>query len=126
LGALVLVALSLWLRVNFVGQVVGSARMDRQISDRQAENARIAAENEVLKARAAFVESPAFAEQAAREQLGYAREGDTVILPTLPERTLSPAASAAAPVLAPPPQPNWQGWLLAFFPPEAHPAALML
>jgi hypothetical protein len=109
LVALVLVALSLWLLVNFVGQVVISARMDRQIADRHA----------ALKDRVAFAESPAFAEQIAREQLGYTREGDTVILPTLPERKPAPASSAPPPVPAPAPQPNWRGWLRAFFPPQS-------
>jgi len=123
LVALVLVVLSLWLLVNFVGQVVVSARMDRQIEERQAQNERIASENAALKARAAFVESPAFAEQIAREQLGYARDGDTVILPTLPERKPAPVSSAPMPIPAPPPQPNWSGWLHAFFPQESHLAA---
>ena len=115
--ALVLAALSLWLLVNFVGQVVAGARMDRQIVERQAANAQIEAENKALEQRAAFAESPAFAEQIAREQLGYAREGDTVILPTLPERTQVPAAAAAAPLPAPAHQPNWRGWVRALFPP---------
>jgi cell division protein FtsB len=122
LVVLVLVALSLWLLVNFVGQVVAAARMDRQIADRQAENARIAAENQALKDRVSFAESPAYAEQIAREQLGYAREGDTVILPTLPERKAAPVTTAPAPLPAPPAQPNWRGWLRAFFPaPPASP-----
>jgi cell division protein FtsB len=116
LVVLVLVALSLWLLVNFVGQVVAAARMDRQIADRQAENARIEAENQALKDRVSFAESPAYAEQIAREQLGYAREGDTVILPTLPERKAAPVTTAPAPLPAPPAQPNWRGWLRAFFP----------
>jgi cell division protein FtsB len=116
LVALVLVGLSLWLLVNFVGQVVSGARMDRQIADKQAENAQIEARNAALKDRIAFAESPAFAEQIAREQLGYAREGDTVILPTLPERKPAPASAAPAPVPPPPAQPNWRGWLNAFFP----------
>jgi cell division protein FtsB len=122
LVVLVLVALSLWLLVNFVGQVVAAARMDRQIADRQAENARIEAENQALKDRVSFAESPAYAEQIAREQLGYAREGDTVILPTLPERKAAPVTTAPAPLPAPPAQPNWRGWLRAFFPaPPASP-----
>jgi cell division protein FtsB len=121
LVVLVLAALSLWLLVNFVGQVVVAARMDRQIADRQAENARIEAANEALKQRVGFAESPAYAEQIAREQLGAAREGDTVLLPTLPERKPERAVAAPVPVPAPPAQPNWRGWLHAFFPQDSHP-----
>jgi hypothetical protein len=101
-----------------VGQVIASARMDRQIAEKQAEMARIDAENQALKDRLAFAESPAFAEQIAREQLGYAREGDTVILPTLPERPIVPLAAAPAPLPAPAPEPNWQGWVRAIFSPD--------
>jgi cell division protein FtsB len=119
---LVLVALSLWLLVNFVGQVVAAARMDRQIADRQAENAKIEAGNQALTDRVGFAESPAYAEQIAREQLGYAREGDTVILPTLPERKVAPVANLPAPLPAPPSVPNWRGWLRAFFPPSTRPS----
>jgi cell division protein FtsB len=113
--ALVLVILALWLLANFVGQVIASARMDRQIAEKQAEMAQIAAENQALKDRLVFAESPAFAEQIAREQLGYAREGDTVVLPTLPERSAAFAPAAPAPLQAPPPEPNWRGWMRALF-----------
>jgi cell division protein FtsB len=123
LVALVLALLSLWLLVNFVGQVVASARMDRQIADKEAELAKAEAELAPLKDRVAFTESPAYAEQIAREQLGFAREGDTVILPTLPERKPALADTAPAPLPPPAPQSNWRGWLRALFPPEAHVAA---
>ncbi|HEX5691273.1 MAG TPA: septum formation initiator family protein [Roseiflexaceae bacterium] len=121
LVVLVLVALSLWLLANFVGQVVVAARMDRQIAERQAENAQIKTENQALTDRMQFAESPAYAEQVAREQLGYAREGDTVILPTLPEHKAAPSSAAPAPLPAPPKQPNWRGWLNAFASPASRP-----
>jgi cell division protein FtsB len=118
--ALVLVVISLWLLVNFIGQVVVAARMDRQIADKQAEITEIEAANAALKDHVAYAESPAYAEQIAREQLGYAREGDTVILPTLPDRLTAPAA-APAPLPPPAHEPNWRGWLHAFFPPNTTP-----
>jgi cell division protein FtsB len=111
-----LVALSLWLLANFVGQVIASARMDRQIVEKQAELAKAEAELASLKDRVAFAESPAYAEQVAREQLGFARAGDTVILPTLPDRKPVLAAAAPIPLPAPAPQPNWRGWVRALFP----------
>jgi cell division protein FtsB len=118
--ALVLVVISLWLLVNFIGQVVVAARMDRQIADKQAEMTQIEAGNAALKDHVTYAESPAYAEQIAREQLGYAREGDTVILPTLPDRLTAPAA-APPPLPAPAHEPNWRGWLHAFFPPNTTP-----
>jgi cell division protein FtsB len=116
LVALVLVALSLWLLANFVGQVIASARMDRQIVEKQAEMAKSEAELASLKDQVAFAESPAYAEQVAREQLGFAREGDTVVLPTLPERKAALAVAVPVPLPAPPPQSNWRGWVRALFP----------
>ncbi len=118
--ALVLVVISLWLLVNFIGQVIVAARMDRQIADKQAEMTQIEAGNAALKDHVTYAESPAYAEQIAREQLGYAREGDTVILPTLPDRLTAPAA-APPPLPAPAHEPNWRGWLHAFFPPNTTP-----
>jgi cell division protein FtsB len=120
LVALVLAALSLWLLINFVGQVIASARMDRQIADRAAELAKAEADLGPLKDRVTFAESSAYAEQIAREQLGFAREGDTVVLPTLPERKPALAAAAPVPLPAPAAQPNWRGWLRALFPLDAH------
>jgi len=111
------VTLSLWLLAHFVGQVVEAARMDRQIAEQQAANAQIEAENAALKAQVIHAESPAYAEQIAREQLGYARDGDTVILPTLPEQVAIPPA-APNPLPPPPHEPNWRGWLRAFFSPD--------
>src|SRR5438046_5384316 len=80
-----LVALSLWLLASFVTQVITSAQMERRKEELRAEIARLEAENVALKDQVAFAESPVYAERAAREQLGYAREGDTVILPTFPQ-----------------------------------------
>src|SRR5262245_45072114 len=113
LVALVLVVLSLWLLANFVGQVIASARMDRQIAEKQADLSKAEAALAPLKDRVAFAESPAYAEQIAREQLGFAREGDTVVLPTLPERRPALATTAPVPLPAPAPEPNWRGWVRA-------------
>jgi cell division protein FtsB len=119
--AFALVALSLWLLVHFIGQVVDGARMDRQIADKQAEIARIEDGNAALKQQVVSAESPAHIEQIAREQLGYAREGDTVILPTLPERTAPPDAHPSTRLPAAAAEPNWRGWFHAFFPPPQAP-----
>lgn len=116
-----LVALSLWLLASFVGQVITSAQMERRKQELQAENAQIEAENEHLKAQVAYAESPVYADRIAREQLGYAREGDTVILPTFPESTTVAIAPTPAPLPASAPQPNWRGWVQAFFPPAQAP-----
>jgi hypothetical protein len=78
--------------------------------------AKAEAELASLKDQVAFAESPAYAEQVAREQLGFAREGDTVVLPTLPEHKPAAAVAAPIPLAAPAPEANWRGWVRALFP----------
>lgn len=121
IATLGLVALSLWLLASFVSQVITSAQMERRKDDLHAEIARIEAENAALKDQVAYAESPVYAERAAREQLGYAREGDTVVLPTFPQTTPTPDAPPAPAPVAPTAQPNWRGWARALFPPAEAP-----
>jgi cell division protein FtsB len=116
-----LVVLSLWLLASFVSQVITSAQMERRKDDLRAEIARLEAANAALKDQVAFAESPVYAEQAAREQLGYAREGDNVILPTFPQSTAVPAIPAPVTVISPTAEPNWRGWARALFPPADAP-----
>jgi cell division protein FtsB len=116
-----LVALSLSLLASFVGQVITSAQMERRKDELRGEIAQLEAENAALKDRVAFAESPVYAERAAREQLGYAREGDTVILPTFPQSTAVPAMPSAVSPISPTTEPNWRGWARALFPPAETP-----
>lgn len=116
-----LLGFSLWMLANFVGQVITSAQMERRAEELQAEITKIAAENEHLKEQVAYAESPVYAERIAREQLNYAREGDTVILPTFPDITPTPLAPTAVPLPPIVSEPNWQGWMRALFPPATAP-----
>lgn len=115
LALVVLLLITLSVLVNFGEQVVRSARMENQRRELEAEVARLKAENGQLEGAAAFAESDVYVERRARELLGYAREGDKVILPQLPPP--QPTAAPAPPALPPPaPAPNWQRWWHAFFP----------
>lgn len=119
LGALMLLFIGL-LIVNFVGQVLQSAQLESRRAELEAEVAVLRAENARLEGAVAFSESDVYAERVAREQLGYAREGDTVIF----LREAPPAAHAPLPdpaVTTPTPPPptalNWRLWWQALFPP---------
>lgn len=117
LAMLVLVLITLSLLVNFGEQVVQSARMERQKAELAAEVARLKAENAQLSAAADYAESDVAVERQARELLGYAREGDTVLLTQLPPPQPVSAPAPAPVALAPePPVPNWLGWWHALFP----------
>jgi cell division protein FtsB len=116
------------------GLMVGFVRMTwtqhqiNQASERQrAENEAQRARNAALKGEAEFRESDVYAEQAAREQLGMAREGEVVLLPTIvvpaspspaPQSSnpAAPASNAAAPPVEEAVAPNYQRWWQALFP----------
>ncbi len=121
LATLMMIFISLLL-VNFVGQVLQSARLEQQRTTLEVEVARIRAENLRLEGAVAFTESQVYAERVAREQLGYAREGDTVILPrTAPASAppSDPALDAPAQLPLPPAPENWRVWWQAFFPDQS-------
>ncbi|GAC1363911.1 MAG: hypothetical protein NVS4B8_14090 [Herpetosiphon sp.] len=81
--------------------------------------------NEQLKGQADYSESDAAMEQAARDRLGMAREGETVIKPNVviePTATVAPPRSALGfststeVRVANPREANALGWWHAFFP----------
>jgi cell division protein FtsB len=120
LGALMLVFIGL-LVANFIGQIMQAAALEARREELAAEVAQMEADNATLRGAVEFSESDVYIERVAREQLGYAREGDVVILP----REL-PAAAPAAPAAdeqpaapAAPAEPNWRLWWQALFPPAA-------
>lgn len=119
LGGLMTLLIGL-LIVNFVGQVIQNARLEHRRLELEAEVARIQAENAVLAGAVAFTESDVYAERVAREQLGYAREGDVVIFPREARPTATPSVVSEIPAPEPVPTPiaNWRLWWWAFFPPS--------
>jgi hypothetical protein len=117
----VLLALALWSLIGFIGQVITSAQMERRKEELRAENAQLVTEIATLAADVTEAQSPAYAERVLREQRGYARDGDTVILPTFPQVTPTPAQPTAQPVSTSVPEPNWRRWITALFPSEHTP-----
>lgn len=119
LGALMLVFIGL-LVANFVGQIMQSASLEARRAELEAEVAQMRADNTTLQGAVEFTESDVYIERVAREQLGYSREGDIVILPRVLPAPAPAAAPAAEPApAAPPAEPNWRLWWRALFPPEA-------
>ena len=120
LAALMLIFIGL-LVVNFVGQVMQSARLESTRATLEGEVAQMQATNTRIEGAVTYTESDVYVEQVAREQLGYAHDGDTVILPRLVAPTPVPTANPAAPTTASPSvptTPNWQRWWQAFAPAE--------
>jgi len=116
--AIVMLLLMLSLVIHFVNQVLQSAHLTVQREELEAEVAQLEAETQHLLGAVEYVESDLYVERVAREELGYAREGETVVLPLFvaPTPTSLPKRSEAEIPPPPPPQPNWQGWWESFFP----------
>lgn len=116
IATVALVLLSASIAVNFGELIVRGAEIQQEVAQQRAVNVAHEAELHHLKALLGYYQSSVHVEMVAREQLGYAREGDTVILPSMliPEPAEQPAPPEAIP--APPPTPNWVLWWSAFFP----------
>lgn len=121
---LVLMILSGALLVNFVRMTWIEHQLNQASEQQRAVNEAQRQRNLELEGEAAFRESEVYAEQAAREQLGMAREGETVLLPTvvLPAPTPAPPSESAQAVPSPTPAPvqpsdmtNYQRWWRALF-----------
>ena len=78
----------------------------------RAEIAVLESEHQALEQRKAEVQSDAYIEKVAREQLNLIKPGETaVVIVAAP----APAIVAATPPPPPPPTPNWQRWWNLFF-----------
>lgn len=121
LVTLALVLLTISLLINFSSQVLQATRLETRRGTLATEVALLEAENQALQGAVEYAESNANVERVAREQLGYTRAGDTVLLPQFPVAT--PVPTAAPPAALPPParEPNWRQWWGAFFPPSNRP-----
>ena len=131
-GVLVLLLALLFLAggllVGFVQMAWQEHQINRAIEHQQAQNAKQRERNRRLQGAAEFAESDVAAEQAARERLGMAREGETVLLPTVvlpPAPTVAPTATVPGEAPVPPAaqvETNALRWFRALFPgPDAVP-----
>ncbi len=116
LVTLALALLTLSLLINFGGQVLQSTRLEARRVSLATEVAQLEAENRALESAVEYAESNVNVERVAREQLGYTREGDIVILPQFPAAVPTPTAVPPEVVSLPVRPPNWQQWWSAFFP----------
>lgn len=110
-------AITLWMLTNFIGQLLTSAQLERRSQEVQVDIDHLEAEKRQLEQQVAYAESSAYAEQVAREQLGLARDGDIVVLPTFPDLVPEHQAPPSSVAPQPTPVPNWQAWQQALFQP---------
>lgn len=123
---LTLMLLAGGLLIGFVRMTWAEHKINQESEQQLAVNEAQKQRNAALKGEAEYRASDMFAEQAAREQLGMARDGETVLLPTvvLPAPSAAPpppsSENIAVPEPAPDPlieaAPNYQRWWQALFP----------
>lgn len=106
---LVLVVLTLSLLAHFVRQVVQSTHLEARRVALETENALIEEDLVSLRGAVDYAESDVYVERVAREQLGYAREGDVVLVPQF-AATAEEAEPAPTALPLPSPAPNWHLW----------------
>ncbi len=118
LATLALAVLTISLLINFINQVMQSANLEARRTTLATEVAMHESENAHIRGAVEYAESDVYVERVAREQLGYAREGDMVVLPQFQAATptATPEAHAATTPSRPITTPNWQRWWQAFAP----------
>ncbi len=125
-ATLIVLVMGAFFLYSFVNQIIRQAQLEQFREEVRADVARLSSENATLQQSVAYVESNDYAEQIAREQLGYARAGDTVLMPTFPDQVVSSTVSTVSttttltntinpntttpPTIVAPIEPNWMRW----------------
>ena len=125
-ATLIVLVMGAFFLYSFVNQIIRHAQLEQFREEVRADVARLSSENATLQQSVAYVESNDYAEQIAREQLGYARAGDTVLMPTFPDQVVSSTVSTVSttttltntinpntttpPTIVAPIEPNWMRW----------------
>ena len=128
-ATLIVLVMGAFFLYSFVNQIIRQAQLEQFREEVRADVARLSSENATLQQSVEYVESNDYAEQIAREQLGYARAGDTVLMPTFPDQVVSSTVSIISttttltntinsnttpattpPTIVAPIEPNWMRW----------------
>ena len=122
---LALVFVAIGLLIGFVRMTWTEHKLNQDSAQQLAVNQLQEQRNAALKGDAEYRESDSYVEQAAREQLGMARDGETVLLPTVvlpapsapaPDASAAPVAPAVVETELGGPAPNYARWWRALFP----------
>jgi cell division protein FtsB len=125
-ATLIVLVMGAFFLYSFVNQIIRQAQLEQFREEVRADVARLSSENATLQQSVEYVESNDYAEQIAREQLGYARAGDTVLMPTFPDEVVSSTVNTVSttttltntinpntttpPTIVAPIEPNWMRW----------------
>lgn len=97
---------------NLTSQIFNTLKSGDRLSEATNKLTQLETENKELKKRLEKVQSQEFVEQQARDKLGLAKEGETIVI--IPDEKLDQIleASREAKIVR---LPNWLGWWKVFF-----------
>ncbi|MGI8914233.1 MAG: septum formation initiator family protein [Chloroflexota bacterium] len=126
------VVVSLYFAVRTSSAVLVDRALAIQLQNAESTVNTIIQQNAALSAQMAYQQTPAYAEQVAREQLGMMKPGDHVVRvqiapgPSGPVTAPPPAPVARPPVAVKVAPPNWKRWLALFSTPAQFNSPLSL
>ncbi len=112
LSITIIVIIILVIAYNLIGQITSSLKAGDHLAASTDTLHQLQVQNQKLKQRLQEVESPQFVEEQARDKLGLARPGETVVV--IPNEKIAQvlgASQSAVSVRVP----NWLGWLRLFW-----------
>jgi cell division protein FtsB len=114
--AIIAITLSLSLVVDFGRKATASYRIRQEEAKLEQEVAVLEARQREMKERKAIVQSDAFVEQWARQEMHLVRAEETAVMPIIPHRTQTAEAreSSEAEVIEERESPCWQVWWTLF------------
>jgi cell division protein FtsB len=103
-------AVGLFLAVRVGANVIRLYRLGSQVvaAENQLDSAKL--KNAELKQKLGDAQTPEFLEKEVRERLGYAREGETVVIISPDLASYRPTATDSGAV-----EPNWKQWWKLYF-----------
>ena len=97
---------------NLISQINSSLKAGDRLTETTEVLHSLQVQNEKLKQQLQEVKTPQFIEQQARDKLGLARPGETVVIIPIDKLNQVLGASQSATIVR---LPNWMGWLRLFW-----------
>lgn len=98
---------------NFLGRILVAFKASERLTSAVDRLHNLQVKNQELKNQLTEVTSPNYIEKQARDKLGLAKEGETLIV--IPEEKIQQVLGLQKNNFGIDRLPNWQGWLRLFF-----------
>lgn len=110
---IIILVIALIFAYNLVSQIASSLKSGDKLTQAQTELQNLETKNVQLQAQLQQANSPQFVEQQARDKLGLAKPGETIVV--IPSDKISQVLGETAKTAQEVRLPNWQGWLKLFW-----------